>query len=88
MLVQRDSLGVDRLDSLTVDAAAEGTAARASNVRQGRSATVRAAHGSRSGRLPVRATRMSVGARGLVLRQCHFSILCFVRTFELKRSVL
>ena len=69
--LSQDSLGVSRLDGGAVGAAAVVTAARASHVRQGRSATVRAVHGRSSGGLPVRATRMRVGARGLVLRQCH-----------------
>ena len=85
--LSQDSLGVSRLDCGAVGAAAEGTAARAGHVRQSRSATVRAAHGCGSGGLPVRATRVRVGARGLVLRQCHLSILYFVRTIELKRPL-
>ncbi|BAJ68002.1 hypothetical protein BLIJ_0408 [Bifidobacterium longum subsp. infantis ATCC 15697 = JCM 1222 = DSM 20088] len=85
--LSQDSLGVSRLDGGAVGAAAVVTAARASHVRQGRSATVRAVHGRSSGGLPVRATRVRVGARGLVLRQCHLSILYFVRTIELKRPL-
>lgn len=65
------SLGVDGADSLAVHAAAEGTAARACHVRQRRSAAVRAGNGLGGLGLPVCAARMSIRARGLVLRQCH-----------------
>lgn len=82
------SLGVSGLDGVTVDAATEGAAARASHVRQRRSAAVRAGDGLRGRRFPVCATRMRIGARGLVLRQCHGVFLYFVRTIELKRSEL
>ena len=65
------SLGVDGADSLAVHAAAVGAAARAGHVRQRRSATVRAGNGLGGLGLPVCAARMSIRARGLVLRQCH-----------------
>lgn len=70
-LLGSHSLGVDGADSLAVHAAAVGAAARAGHVRQRRSATVRAGNGLGGLGLPVCAARMSIRARGLVLRQCH-----------------
>ena len=84
---RRHSLGVNGADGLAVHTAAEGAAARASHVRQRRSATVRAGNGLGGLGLPVCAARMSIRARGLVLRQCHgVSSISFER-YELKRSV-